>query len=383
MNRIAKRVVLHFPGFEPLDAAAHRARYGRSARQSASAWDYSAEMGELEDFGAAPYFDIRTKGEEWETHSRIHVLDHNEIVTRLNGRNLLVRLLTGYLAALRVAFGGGLVGYFRHAWRFGLFFIFPFLLILIGLLISLAIVLAPHVAGLPNWTLLLAVPIATAFFVYLFAPQAERLHTMHLFSDWELAVAMGGSNDASVERWIEACAASARKAFDEPADEYVVSSHSMGSSAAAHVIGLLLEREPDLFAGKRVVFSTLGSAILQCALLHSASVLRSRVGVIARCKQIFWTDVHCLTDAIHFYKAQVAALCGESEAPQATIVFIRFKTMLTEEHYRRIKMDFLRVHRQYVLGPDRRAAFDFTLMTAGPLPASDFAGFTQSKMPAL
>ena len=72
-----------------------------------------------------------------------------------------------------------------------------------------------------------------------------------------------------------------------------------------------------------------------------------------------------------------------SHAPQAAIVFIRFKTMLTDEHYRRIKRDFLRMHRQYVLGPDRRAAFNFTLMTAGPLPAADFAGFTQSKMPAI
>jgi hypothetical protein len=383
MRRIEKRVVLHFPGFEPLDAAAHRARYGRSAKQSASVWNYSADVGELQEFGAAPYFDVRTKGDGWETDSRIHVLDHNGIVNMLNGRNLLVRLVMGFPAAMRVAFGGGLTGYFRHAWRFGLFFIFPFLLVLIGLLISFLIVQVPRSAGLPDWSLFLTVPAAIAFFIYVYLPQAERLHTVHLFSDWELAVAMAGSKDASVERWIEACANSARQALDQPADEYVISSHSMGSSAAAHVIGLLLEREPELFAGKRIVFSTLGSAILQCSLLRSASVLRSRVGLIARCEQIFWTDVHCLTDAIHFYKTRVAALCGHADAPQATIIFIRFKTMLTEEHYRRIKKDFLRMHRQYVLGPDRRAAFDFTLMTAGPLPAADFSGFTQSKMPAL
>jgi hypothetical protein len=383
MRRIEKRVVLHFPGFEPLDAAAHRARYGRSAKQSASVWDYSAEMGELQEFGAAPYFDVLTKGDGWETDSRIHVLDHNGIVHMLNGRNLMVRLVMGFLAAMRVAFGGGLTGYFRHAWRFGLFFIFPFLLVLIGLLISFLVVQVPREAGLPDWTLLLTVPAAFTFFVYVYLPQAERLHTVHLFADWELAVAMAGSKVASVERWIEACAKSARQALDQPADEYVISSHSMGSSAAAHVIGLLLEREPELFAGKRVVFSTLGSAILQCSLLRSASVLRSRVGLIARCKEIFWTDVHCLTDAIHFYKTRVAAICGHPDAPQATIIFIRFKTMLTDEHYRRIKGDFLRMHRQYVLGPDRRAAFDFTLMTAGPLPAAEFAGFTQSKMPAL
>src|ERR1700712_5078574 len=227
MRRIEKRVVLHFPGFEPLDAAAHRARYGRSAKQSASVWDYSADVGELQEFGAAPYFDVLTKSDGWETKSRIHVLDHNSIVKMLNGRNLLVRLVMGFLAAMRVAFGGGLTGYFRHAWRFGLFFIFPFLLVLIGLLISFLVVQVPREADLPDWTLLLTVPAAFAFFFFVYLPQAERLHTVHLFADWELAVAMGRANDARVERWIEACAESARQALDTPSDEYVISSHSM------------------------------------------------------------------------------------------------------------------------------------------------------------
>jgi hypothetical protein len=226
-------------------------------------------------------------------------------------------------------------------------------------------------------------PSAVIFFLFVFLPLAARFHTLHLFADWELAVAMAGLDRLGARQWIEACAASARRAFDEPADEYVITSHSMGSSIAVHVIGLLLEREPEFFAGKRVVFATLGSAILQCALLRSADVLRSRVGLIARCKEIYWIDVHCLTDAIHFYKTRVAAICGHENAPQAAITLVRFKTMLSEQHYRKIRRDFLRVHRQYVLGPDVRAAFDFTLMTAGPLPASAFATFTRANMPSL
>jgi hypothetical protein len=274
-------------------------------------------------------------------------------------------------------------GYFRHAWRFGLFFLFPFLFMLVGMLVSAAIALGPHLAHLSLWHVLWSVPLAAAFFHFVFLPFAKRFHTLHLFADWELAVAMAGLDRLSAEQWIDACAASARRAFDEPADEYVISSHSMGSSIAAHVIGLLLEREPDLFAGKRVVFASLGSAILQCALMRSASVLRSRVGLLARCKDIYWIDVHCLTDAIHFYKTRVAAVCGHEAAPQASISFIRFKTMLSEEHYKKIRRDFLRVHRQYVLGPDLRAAFDFTLMTSGPLPASAFATFSRANMPSL
>ena len=384
MGNIKKRVVLHFPGFEPLDAAAHRARYERSARQSGGVWDFSAEIGELNNFGRAPYFDVAATGADWHTQSRVHIVDHNDLVGALNGRPLFTRLLLGYRAAAQVAAAGGMIGYFRHAWRFGLFFIFPFLLMLGGLLISLSIAFAPFLFGLPAWSHIGSIALAVAFFVYVFLPQAEKLHTLHLFSDWEMAVAMAGLNGLGVEQWLEASAISTRQALDDPdADEFVISSHSMGSSVAAHVVGLLLEREPELLQGKRVIFTTLGSAILQCALLRPASVLRSRVGLIARCQDISWLDVHCLTDAIHFYKAKVAAVCGHPDAEQASILFVRFKQMLTAKHYAKIKRDFLRVHRQYVLGPDVRAFFDFTLMTAGPLPASDFAGFSFQKLPEL
>ncbi|AYG66407.1 MULTISPECIES: hypothetical protein [unclassified Rhizobium] len=384
MNNIKKRVVLHFPGFEPLDAAAHRARYERSARQSAAVWDFSVSVDELKNFGRAPYFDVTATAADWQTQSRIHIVDHNDLVSALNGRPFFTRLMQGYLAAAKVAASGGMVGYFRHAWRFGLFFVFPFLLMLAGLLISLSIAFTPFVLGLPGWSHIGSIALAVAFLVYVFLPQAEKLHTMHLFSDWEMAVAMAGLNGLGAKQWLEAGAISVRQALDEPdIDEFVISSHSMGSSVAAHVIGLLLEREPELLEGKRVVFMTLGSAILQCALMRPATVLRSRVGLIARCKEIFWLDVHCLTDAIHFYKVKVAAVCGHPDAEQASILFVRFKQMLSTQHYAKIKRDFLRVHRQYVLGPDVKAFFDFTLISAGPLPASHFAEFSSKKLPEL
>ena len=53
--------------------------------------------------------------------------------------------------------------------------------------------------------------------------------------------------------------------------------------------------------------------------------------------------------------------------------FIRVKAMISADRYKRIKYDFLRIHRQYVLDCERQSNFDFTLMTAGPLPASRFA----------
>lgn len=383
MNRVTKRVVLHFPGFEPLDAQAHRARYERSAKQSAAVWNYNISTGELAQKGGACSFTVDAQGADWRTQSSIHILDHDDLVGTLRNKSFFLRLAHGFLSAARVALDGGMAGYFRHAWRFGLFFIFPFLLMALGLLISLSVAMLPYGLALSAWHFLWSVPAAIAFFTRIFLPLAERLHTLHLFADWELAVAFARMDRADFNQWLDRCAEAARAALSEEAEEYVISSHSMGSNVAAHVIGMLMEREPELFKGKRIVFATLGGAILQCALLRPAAILRSRVGLIASCKEIFWLDVHCLTDAIHFYKAPVVALTGHADAPQAKIVFIRIRQMLTSERYRKIKRDFLRVHRQYILGPDLRAPFDFTLLTAGPLPAASFATFTPANMPSL
>lgn len=372
-GHVTKRIVLHFPGFEPLDAIRHQARYKRSAVKTAKLQDFEVEVGPVQTEGQSRYFDVDSQGADWQTSSRVYVFDHDEIVKSLNGRSTLRRMVAGYSSAARVVWEGGAFSYFRHAWRFGLFFIFPFLLVAIGIGLSLLIGTAPYWLALESSLLVLSAIVAYVAFFKLFLPWSEKWHTLHLFSDWELAVAVASLEKPYFKQWLEENLASVRAALNEPADEYVITSHSMGSSIATQVIGTLVEREPSLLEGKRIIFVTLGGAILQCALLRSAEVLRARVGAIARVKDIFWFDVQCLTDAINFYRCQVVALAGHHDAPQPPIVFIRLKHMLSPERYRRIKRDFLRVHRQYVLDADLRAPFDFTLMTAGPLPAASFA----------
>lgn len=371
---------MHFPGFEPLDAQAHRRRYERAASASAAVWGCSISVGEFQLSTPAPFFAVDATGPGWATQTRVHVLDHNQLVGRLNNRPLAKRMIDGYRSAARVIGDGGMAGYFRHAWRFGLFFVFPFLLMAAGMLLAAGLALAPWMAGWPAWHCLWSAPPAIALFVMAFVPFSHRLHTLHLFSDWQLAVSMARLDDAATNDWIAAAVETARHAMTEDADEYLITSHSMGSAVAVQVIGSLLAGNADIFAGKRVVFVTLGSAVLQCALLRPATALRARVGLVARCPAIRWLDVQCLTDAIHFYKSKVVAIAGHADAPQAGIVYIRFKHMLTAAHYRKIKRDMLRVHRQYVLGSDKRTDFDFSMMTAGPLPAAAF-GVTAAQRP--
>jgi hypothetical protein len=383
MNPIKTRVVLHFPGFEPLDAALHRARFARAAAQTAAIWNVSLECGALQQGANINAFAVDAHGPNWATTTHYHVFDLAEHIDFLLKRPFLTVLFNGYSAFFQVVATGGTWNYLRHAWRFGLFSIFPFLFMALGLAFVACLGLLPIQFDTPKWLLAGTIPVAAILFKYAFMPLANRLHTMLLFSDWRCAVDFATLKDPRLNKRLAEMVTIAKAAFEQPADEYLIVSHSIGSHAAVHVIGRLLEDNSQCYNGKKVVYASVGSGLLQGAFLRPAKVLRRRVALIAANPQIFWFDVQCLTDISHFYKTKVAELCGYAGERQPSISFIRIKTMLTKERYARIKRDLLRVHRQYVLGNDVRANYDFALMCAGPLSASTFSALKIGELPPI
>jgi hypothetical protein len=383
MTAIKKRVVLHFPGFEPLNAQQHRARFERAAAQSAQIWNVSITSESLNTAPDLSAFAVHASGPNWATETHYYMLDLADHIAHLQARNFLQIIIGGYAALAKVIIWGGTWNYLRYAWRFALFSIFPFLLMGLGMAMAAAIVFIPVMISIPNWNFIWAVPLAFGFFVYGFLPLASRFHTLLLFNDWQCAIDFATMQDEQLNARLAELFERARHAFSKQADEYLIISHSIGGNAAVHVLGQFLEREPHLIAGKNIVFASLGSGILQCALLRPAKQLRTRVCKIAAHPNIFWMDVQCMTDTSNFYKTKVAELCRYQGGQQPAISFIRLKTMLTKERYARIKKDLLRVHRQYVLGNDVRANYDYAFMCAGPLPAATFAPLAVGQLPPI
>lgn len=377
---IEKRVVVHFSGFEPLSAEDHYGRYQRSAAQAGKVWDSNFSVQPLE--GQA--FSVLGAGRGWSTHSRIHLFHHNGLIRSLRDCGTLTEIFRGFLAFFTAAFAeGGLLAFLRTAWRFAAFFVFPFLYMAACILVSVLVGLVPILLGLPLLHLVWSLPLGAILFRGVLVPFAERLHTRALFANWQMAIKVARENDPEFNDWVDRHVEALRSAFEEPADEYVITSHSMGSNLAVQVVGRVLEEDPAFFRGRAVIFATLGGAALQCALLRSAAGMRQRVRLIAECSDIEWVDVQSLTDIINFYKANVPEACGHADVRQPRHIRLRFRNVLSDDHYRRIKRDFLRVHRQYVLGPSRRGNFDFTLFTAGPFAALEFTGFTSEALPDL
>lgn len=379
---IQSRIVLHFPGFEPLDAEAHRQRYQRSAAQASAVWKARFDVGPLAIDESGAHFPVDAQGEGWATQAAIHVFDHNALITAMRSEPLWTQIIRGFGAGFDVVRQGGAFAYLRHAWRFGLFFVFPFLFLAAGLALALNIVALPTTLDLSPWWFIASLPAGYAVFRHGVIPFSDRYHVMHLLADWRLAVAVA-ENRAEVANFIERAADQAIVTLRQPGEEILVTSHSMGANFAVSVVARLIEKAPEVLEGRRLVFVTLGGAALQCSLLSSAKILRARIGALARHPYIDWFDIQCLTDPIHLYKCHTVALSGHPDAPQPKLVFVRFKHAMSAERYAKNSRDFLRMHRQYVLGPDQPSGFDFTLMTAGPLPAKSFEALDSLRPPVL
>ena len=380
MASVSSRLVFYFPGFDPLDAAAHHRRYERSAAQSGKTFGLDYAVGPVQEVEAGSRMEVVSISNGHETKSTIYVHDHNSIISHLRAPPIWKQIALGFKAGAEIITSGAASRYFRHAWRFGLFFLFPYLLILTGLVLSTLIAVSPLLMNVPLFLCLLSVPAAWLFFYKLVIPFSARFHTLHLFADWRFAL-MVGRDEPVARAWIEDKARKILLALETPSDEVLFVSHSMGASLALAVAGRVLELKPRAFDGRAVSFVTLGGAALQCAFISKAVRLRQSIGTLARDTRIVWFDVQCLSDPIHLYKCNTAHLTGHADAAQPRIVRIKFKHSLSDERYRKNKFNFLRMHRQYVLGSDRKSGFDFTLLTAGPLPAASFVGLKSDEPP--
>jgi hypothetical protein len=131
-----------------------------------------------------------------------------------------------------------------------------------------------------------------------------------------------------------------------------------------------LKLDPPLARNKTpVIFLSVGSSILKIGLHPKAIRFRAAVERVAKSRAIFWGDYQALVDPLNFYKSRPMAEMGLSTENEATVRVVRLSRMLDDDIYRRIRLNFFRLHCQFVSGNDRRTSYDYFMLTCGPISA--------------
>jgi hypothetical protein len=315
---------------------------------------------------------IISEGPNWQVKTDHRLFRWDDIMTGYADRFAWWRLSMGLLACVDFIVGGALWGYVRTNWRYALFFLYPYLLLLImGLTSCYAGELIVSVSG----SSAIGAAAGILAFVALYLGPGRWTYLPLALDDWIFSRAYFRHGDPELERRLDAVADEIIAADSaRSVDEILLLGHSLGAVLAVDALNRALRRRPGLgSAGPRLALVTVGSSILKIGLHRAAGRLRDGLARISQSPSVFWVEYQTLTDVMNFYKTDPVRECGLRSTGRPIIRTVRIRHMLDAASYSRIRRNLYRVHCQFVSGNQRRALYDYFMFVCGPLSAEQQA----------
>jgi hypothetical protein len=380
---IRRRHVIYVEGYDPQGAEGYYSLFERSWKRFLKIWALQAQLGKLKlDSQDFAHWDLEASAPNWRVETRYEFLRQEHII-RANMAEPLLRQVPRALGwALDYLVSGAIVQVLRASWEFGLALIHFQMMLLWWLVLSAGggwlIGSTATYLGLPGAVgLLVGIVAAVGIFLGL-RPLANRLFVIQINSHWPYLTAFARGEPTCFDAPIEACAqrviAAARA---NAADEIVVVGHSGGGALAPAVMTRALELDPEVGRrGPPIVLLTLGSIAPGAALHPRSEKLRAVFARLAVEPSITWIDSQSRKDVLNFWEFDpIGGLGIRLDRPPCNPILwrVRFRDMLSDDFYRRIRFNFFRLHYQFIMANDRRAPYDYFMLVAGPVPVATWA----------
>ena len=367
---VRRRAIFFVGGYDPKTPEAFFSRLQRELARFESLWGLNSAVSPVivSADGEIGVVTLETASPEpaWSvtTHFNFFVLD--KIVLADFARPLPIRLGKYLVAFSDFVFSGTAFRIFAKAWRFGLYFLFPFLMVVLFAL--LGVLAARLTAPWLGWGSLAA---GIAVFAAAQSLLGRRWPVNHLMDLWSFSrnFIRGRRPDAEalMQRFAEAIVTRSRVGGY---DEIILVGHSTGGVLILDIAARCLRTDPE-FTGRarHVALLTLGSTALKAGYHPAAKSFRQGVQALVDDGKLEWLEVQCLTDVINLYKTDPVSemrLRRESGRTFPRVRQVRIKDMLEAETYKRIRRSFFRVHYQYIFGNTKRYWYDFFQICCAP-----------------
>ena len=382
---IRRRHVFYIAGYDPQGVPGYYRLFKRELDRFQRTWPITAALSEpvADADGIAARWRITTSGPNWQVATTYEFLRWDDIVQSDMARRMPMRMLLLLRVLLENIFNGTIVRVFRAGWRFGLFYLVPYLFVtgLIALPLpagwSVAWI-ATAIAGLPP---LLALGLAAAVAVATYVPLrrlGDRWSILAMadawiwFRDWAKGLRPDYENRIDVL---------ARRVITEmrrsDADEVVLIGHSGGGTTAIPVVARALSLDPD-FAKAAPPFTVLalGTSLPLAALHRPATGVRDAIARVAVEPSLLWIECQARQDACNFQDFDPVSGAGIEVGGgrrNPLLWRILFKHLLTKETYQRVRLNIFRMHFQFIMANDRRAPYDYFMFLCGPAPMREWA----------
>ena len=375
---VQNRHFFHLSGFDPYSAAAQYRRFARELARFATTWSVKAQVSATHEDAANGHWTVAAQAPDWRVLTSFELLDWSDIVRGELKRSAGRRLWEGLATFADIIASGTAWRYFTANWRYGMFFLVPFVNVLLFAAIALAagggivtIITAAFGSTTPG---IAASTLATVLvFAALMRWPGERWRVDQGLADWIFArdymLGRHPEMEARVESFVARVLACARRA---DVDEIVVAGHSFGATIAVDVLARAFERAPELGRrGPKLCLLTVGATIPKIALHPRGGWLRQKTRRLAAESSLAWAEYQARHDFISFHKFDPVKLTrfdSNYEPGRPVIRRVQIHQMLSAPTLRRFRFDYMRLHYQFVMANERRAAYDYFMLMCGPAP---------------
>lgn len=365
---VTRRLVAQFTGYEGLHPKAIRIRHAKALKDFDRLWKSRSKPSAMEgQDGGRGIMTVTSTGPDWQTETRMLQFGMADIFDVYASRSLPRRVLDGCPAFGDMIMSGTFWRYIRTSWRFSLFFLWPFLLMLTLIMLLVLIATAPLLAGLPALNLVWSLPLAIGLIAILIRKPGDRFFLSYLLDDWAAAFhRIRGMDKMIIKRRHDNAAALIRELEQSDHDEVVIFAHSLGTVCAIEAIADVERQRPELLRKGPVSFVAAGSCLLMIALHPKASGLRDDVRLVLEQSPVLWAEFQTLTDIIHFYGSDPVDALHLPITQHPQIHKFRFKNVHSASRYKRSKANFFLMHLLFLAGAEKRNFYDWLMFLHGP-----------------
>jgi len=378
--RVQHRHIIYVQGYDPRGLAQYYRMFRTELRKFGKLYGLTATTTRPESAadGETATWTIETKGPDWQTRTRYDFLRTEDFIQNDLAWPIWRTVFRAVIIYWRLVFDGTIKRFWKANWRFATFITYPHFLLLNEAVWSAAIAtafgLGLQALGVPGF---LSTAASAALFIAVLGTVLKytesRTYLLYLLSDtiwtWEFSHRQRPEWDRRIDRFAKHLVAVVNTG---DADEIVLVGHSSGSFLGAEILARALQLDPELGRhGPRVVLLTLGGNLPIVGFHAASGEFREHLRRLAVEPSIDWIDCQSRKDVMNFYPFDPIAAHG-IDAGRArrnpTVVPVRFREIISPEHYNRFRWKFFRVHFQFVMANERPHAYDFFMIVTGPVP---------------
>jgi hypothetical protein len=378
--QVKRRLVIYVQGYDPRGLAEYYRMFRREYRRTCDLYGLRGKIGRAENDPERfiTTWDATTSGDDWQVETRYMFLRWEDIIRKDFTRPTWWKIVHMYRTFLLSVFSGAVPRILKAHWRFGLFTLYPPVLMTIWALLGAGIGLVVTTALAAHGAhALLAdlVGVGTGFATFMGVLKlTERLtYLLYLCDDGISTHQFAHRQRPDWEERMQSFAGYVAEAVGaSDADEAVVVGHSSGSFLAVDVLDRALQRDPDL--GRRVPrvrLLTIGANLPIVGFQAGAQWFRDRLRRLGAAPDIAWVDYQSRHDLMNFWPFDPVSGHGivlTADQRNPLVVPISFRDLWKPGQFGRRRLHFFQAHFQVLLANERTgAAYDYYLICCGPL----------------